>query len=456
MIANDGLFFQMPKGSLPASTTSSGQRIAVVGSGISGLSAAWLLNTRHDVTVFEADHRIGGHSHTVIAGGLPVDTGFIVYNAATYPNLTALFAHLGVATRATDMGFAVSLDHGRLEYAGGDLGGLFAQSGNLVSPRFWSMLADLVKFYRRAPRDLPDLRDETLGAYLDRLGAGAAFRDDHLYPMAAAIWSTPAAMIADAPAAAFIRFCENHGLLKLGARPVWRTVEGGSRAYVAALTAPFASRIRTGCPVLAVRRQDSGVEILTASGPEWFDAVVIAAHADAALAMLADPDADERRVLGGFGYRRNRAVLHTDPAVMPRRRRVWSAWNYAAAGSGGDRQLSVTYWMNRLQTWLPEDRPLFVSLNPLVEPDPARVHGEWSYDHPVFDRAAEQAQAEIWRISGRRSTWFCGAHLGAGFHEDGLQSGLAVAEALGGVRRPWQVADESGRIALPQDWRAAA
>lgn len=456
LIANDGLYFQMPKGPLPVDQNARGQRVAVIGSGISGLSAAWLLSTRHDVTVFEADPRIGGHSNTHSVGGLPVDTGFIVYNAVTYPNLTALFAHLGVATRATDMGFAVSLDQGRLEYAGGDLGGLFAQGSNLVSPRFWSMLADLVKFYRRAPRDLPSLRDETLGAYLDRLGAGAAFRDDHLYPMAAAIWSTPAAMVADAPAGAFIRFCENHGLLKLGARPVWRTVEGGSRAYVAALTAPFASRIRTACPVTAVRRYAAGVAIESAAGQEHFDAVIIATHADAALAMLPDADADEARVLGAFGYRRNRAVLHGDPAVMPRRRRVWSAWNYAADGSGGDLQLSVTYWMNRLQTWLPKDQPLFVSLNPLVEPDPALVHGEWSYDHPVFDRTAERAQAEIWQISGRRRTWFCGAHLGAGFHEDGLQSGLAVAEALGGVRRPWQVADESGRIALPQAWRAAA
>ena len=433
-----------------------GQRIAVVGSGIAGLSAAWLLNTRHDVTVFEADGRIGGHSNTQMVGGQPVDTGFIVYNEATYPNLTALFAHLGVATRATDMGFAVSLDQGRLEYAGGDLNGLFAQRRNLVSRRFWSMLADLVKFYRRAPRDLPHLGDITLGAYLDSLGAGAAFRQDHLYPMAAAIWSMPAAMIADAPAGAFIRFCENHGLLKLGARPVWRTVEGGSRAYVQALSAPLRSRIHTDCAVRAVRRYDTGVEISTERGTDHFDAVVIAAHADAALAMLADADADEARVLGAFGYRRNRAVLHCDPAPMPRRRRVWSAWNYAAQGSGDAAELSVTYWMNRLQTWLPDDAPLFVSLNPLVEPDPARVYGEFSYDHPVFDRAAERAQAEIWHLSGRRRTWFCGAHLGAGFHEDGLQSGLAVAEALGGVRRPWQVAGESDRIALPVQPKAAA
>jgi len=432
----------------PSSSPESARSIAVIGSGISGLSAAWLLSRTHDVQVFEADARIGGHSHTREVAGHAVDTGFIVYNEATYPNLTALFAHLGVATRETDMGFAVSLDQGRLEYAGGDLGGLFAQKRNLVSPRFWRMLADLVRFYRQAPRDLPGLDALTLGAYLDRLGASAAFRDDHLYPMAAAIWSTPVAMIPDQPAAAFIRFCENHGLLNLGARPAWRTVEGGSRAYVQALTAPFADRIHTATPVRQVRRLPQGVEVLTDQGTARFDAVVIATHADSALAMLADADAEERRVLGAFSYRPNLAVLHSDTALLPRRKRVWSAWNYAAEGAGGNTELSVTYWMNKLQGWLPEDLPLFVTLNPLREPDPAKVHARIAYDHPVFDMAADRAQSQLWDLQGRRSTWFCGAHFGAGFHEDGLQAGLAVAEALGSERRPWRVADESGRIQI--------
>jgi predicted NAD/FAD-binding protein len=436
----------MPLGDNPAQTPV--QSVAVIGSGISGLSAAWLLSRHHDVQVFEAASRIGGHSNTLDVAGHPVDTGFIVYNEATYPNLTALFAHLGVATRATDMGFAVSLDQGRLEYAGGDLGGLFAQKRNLVSPRFWRMLADLVRFYRQAPRDLPDLHDVSLGDYLDRLGMSAAFRDDHLYPMAAAIWSTPVAMIPDQPAAAFIRFCENHGLLNLGARPPWRTVEGGSRAYVARLSAPFADRIHTSTPVRSIRRLPHGVEVHTDTGSARFDAVVVATHADRALALLADADADERRVLGAFSYRPNLAVLHSDRTLMPRRERVWSAWNYASMPGATAPSLQVTYWMNKLQTWLPADLPLFVTLNPLHVPDPATVHATIAYDHPVFDLPADQAQSRLWHLQGHRRTWFCGAHFGAGFHEDGLQAGLAVAEHIGGVRRPWQVADESGRIRI--------
>ncbi|WP_028639776.1 NAD(P)/FAD-dependent oxidoreductase [Novosphingobium acidiphilum] len=440
----------MPLGDNPAPGPAQipAQKVAVIGSGISGLSAAWLLSRHHDVQVFEASDRIGGHSNTVEVQGRPVDTGFIVYNTATYPNLTALFDHLGVATRATDMGFAVSLDQGRLEYAGGNLGGLFAQKRNLASPRFWRMLSDLVRFYRQAPRDLPDLHDVSLGDYLDRLGMSTAFRDDHLYPMAAAIWSTPVAMIPDQPAAAFIRFCENHGLLNLGTRPAWRTVEGGSRAYVERLSAPFADAIHTATPVRSIRRLPHGVELQTDAGPARFDAVVVATHADRALALLADADADERRVLGAFGYRPNLAVLHSDTALMPLRRRVWSAWNYASIGDTSDPSLSVTYWMNRLQTWLPDDLPLFVTLNPLHMPDPAKVHATIAYDHPVFDMPAGRAQGQLWDLQGRRRTWFCGAHFGAGFHEDGLQAGLAVAEDIGGVRRPWQVADESGRIQI--------
>ncbi|WP_343611918.1 NAD(P)/FAD-dependent oxidoreductase [Novosphingobium sp.] len=423
--------------------------IAIVGSGISGLSAAWLLAQRHRVTLFEGDGRIGGHSHTVMVGDTPVDTGFIVYNEETYPNLTALFAHLEVPTQPAEMSFAVSLDDGRLEYAGTDLGGLFAQKGNLVSPRFWSMLRDLERFYRRAPRDLPMLDDMPLGSYLDRLGCGEAFRQDHLYPMAAAIWSTPVRDIPYYPAAAFIRFCENHGLLKLGRRPQWRTVTGGSRTYVQRLTASFADRIVTGQPVRQIRRGEDGVHLHLDGGEQRFDHVVIATHADQALALLADADGPERHMLGAFGYRRNEAVLHTDPRVMPKRPRVWSSWNYASRGGAGDPDLSVTYWMNRLQG-LPEDRPLFVTLNPLVEPDPALVHRREIYHHPIFNAAAGRAQKDLWSLQGERNTWFAGAYFGAGFHEDGLQAGLAVAEELGGVRRPWLVKDESARIALPQ------
>jgi predicted NAD/FAD-binding protein len=421
--------------------------IAIVGSGISGLSAAWLLSRRHRVTLYEADDRIGGHSHTVTAGGTAVDTGFIVYNEQAYPNLTALFRHLDVPTKATEMSFAVSLDRGRLEYSGTDLGGLFAQRRNLASPRFWSMLRDLERFYRRAPRELADMGSLGLGDYLDGLGCGAAFRDDHLYPMAAAIWSTPVDDIPDYPAAAFVRFCENHGLLKLGRRPLWRTVDGGSREYVERLTRSFAGRISTSRRVRGIRRVPGGVAIDGGGGTERFDHVVIAAHADQALAMLDDADAHEHRLLGAFGYRRNEAVLHADPSLMPRRKRVWSSWNYASEAGEGAPALSVTYWMNRLQG-LPDSHPLFVTLNPIREPDPALVHRRDVYEHPVFDAAAGAAQAQLWSLQGVRNTWFCGAYFGAGFHEDGLQAGLAVAEQLGGVRRPWTVAGESDRIRI--------
>ncbi|MGV3512530.1 MAG: NAD(P)/FAD-dependent oxidoreductase [Novosphingobium sp.] len=418
--------------------------IAVVGSGISGLSAAWLLSKRHRVTLFEAAERLGGHSNTVEAAGVPVDTGFIVYNEHTYPNLTALLAHLGVPTRETVMSFGVSLDNGKLEYSG-DLRGLFAQKRNLVSPRFWSMLRDLVRFYKAAPRDLPEMGDLGLGAYLDGLGCGPAFRDDHLYPMAAAIWSTPVHDIPHHPAAAFVRFFENHGLLQFRERPRWRTVEGGSREYVKRISAPFIDGIRLSSRVHRVRRLPEKVQIDAGRGWEEFDHVVIASHADHSLAMLTDADAEEQRLLGAFPYRHNEAVLHADARLMPKRRRVWSAWNYAARRNDETQQLSVTYWMNRLQN-LPTQKALFVTLNPIEEPAPSLVFQRESYDHPVFDAAAVAAQKQLWSLQGRRRTWFCGAWFGAGFHEDGLQSGLAVAEQLGGLRRPWTVADESGRI----------
>lgn len=423
-------------------------RIAVIGSGISGLSAAWLLSRRHKVTLYEADTRLGGHSNTVDARGTPVDTGFIVYNEKTYPNLTALFAHLSVPTQDADMSFAVSLDSGRMEYSGNGLSGLFAQKRNLANPRFYGMLRDLVRFYREAPGEVEAAEGLSLSAYLDARGYGAAFRDDHLFPMAAAIWSTPSAQVGDYPASAFIRFFTNHGLLQLTNRPLWRTVRGGSRSYVTRLLDDTDATIVRGDPVTFLQRVGGRVCVGVKSGESrWYDHVVVATHADQALALLSDASADETRLLGAFSYTRNEAVLHSDAALMPKRRRAWAAWNYLSEGRGTERRLSVTYWMNILQS-LPIRHDLFVTLNPARPIAPDSIIRSEVYEHPVFNLPALAAQERLWSLQGERNTWFCGAYFGSGFHEDGLQAGLAVAEALGGVRRPWVVPNESGRIRI--------
>jgi predicted NAD/FAD-binding protein len=424
-----------------------GLEVAVIGSGIAGLSAAWLLSRRHRVILYESATRPGGHSNTVDVGGIPVDTGFIVFNEATYPNLKALFAHLGVPTKASEMSFAVSLDGGDLEYAGTDLGGLFAQRRNIVRPRFWSMLRDLRRFYREAPVHAQDMSPSvTLGEYLDTHQYGEAFQLDHLLPMAAAIWSASASSLRDYPALHFIHFCENHGLLKFVNRPVWRTVNGGSREYVKKLLAGI-GETRLGRAAQSIRRLHDSVAVRDESGDEQgFDHVVLACHADQALALIDNPTEQECTLLGAFGYTRNRAVLHGDTRFMPRRRSVWASWNYLGRRDHTD-ELLVTYWMNRLQG-LANVPPLFVTLNPVVEPALESIIREEFYDHPRFDSEAMRAQKGLWSLQGGNRTWFCGAYFGAGFHEDGLQSGLAVAEQLGGARRPWSVPNESGRITV--------
>ncbi|MGZ3273824.1 MAG: NAD(P)/FAD-dependent oxidoreductase [Caulobacteraceae bacterium] len=434
------------------------QRIAVCGSGISGLSAAWLLSRRHQVTLYEAEPRLGGHTCTVrtpaAQGALPVDMGFIVYNEAAYPNLAALFRRLGVETRETCMSLGISLDDGDLEYGSRGLGGILAQPSNLIRPRFLSMLSELIRFYRESPRDMANrtLAGLSLGDYLNLRGYSEPFQTDHLLPQAAAIWSSPVARTRDYPAEAFVRFFDNHGLLKLLARPAWRTVSGGSSAYVERLMADFAGEARLASGVTAIRRFADRVVVRDRSGAEeTFDQVVVATHADQALGLLEEPSPSEAALLGAIRYGPNEVVLHTDEALMPRRRRAWSSWNYV--GHRGERDEAapptVSYWMNRLQGL--QGPPLFVTLNPTRPPAADKVLERRLFEHPLFDGRALAAQRELWSLQGERRTWFCGAYFGAGFHEDGLQAGLAVAEAIGGVRRPWTVPHESGRIFLPRE-----
>jgi len=437
-------------------------RIAVVGTGIAGMSAAWLLNRLHNITVYEKNAWIGGHSNTVDAPGVgdvtPVDTGFIVYNERSYPNLIALFDHLDVPTKPSDMSFAASLGGGAFEYAGTDLNGLLGQRANIVRPRFWRMMRDVLRFYKEAPAllDDPTAGELSLGDFLRRGGYSRSFIDDHLLPMGAAIWSTTAPEMEDYPAQAFVRFFESHGLLLLKDRPQWRTVDGGSRAYVRRLTAPYRDKIRkTG--VKAVRRYPERVEVEDDNGNvETYDQVVIASHADEAYGLLSDPDFRETELLGTWRYTKNRAVLHSDPSLMPGRRRVWSSWNFIEGQQGGSNGgLCVTYWMNRLQS-LETSTPLFVTLNPVHEPAADKVIRTFDYTHPYFDGTALASQRQLWRLQGHRRTWYCGSYFGYGFHEDALQSGLAVAEQLGGLRRPWSVPGENGRIHLHPNARAAA
>lgn len=428
-------------------------RIAVIGSGIAGLAAAWLLSRRGAVVLYEAEPRLGGHANTVdvpLAGStISVDTGFLVYNEVNYPNLVRLFDHLGVETAPSDMSFAVSLDGGAFEYAGSP-GGMVGQKSNLLRPAFWSMAADIARFYRTAPAALDAPADLTVGAWLARNGYGRAFAERHLLPMAAAIWSAPAAEIMRFPVAAFVRFFVNHGLLRFAGRPRWRTVAGGSRRYVERLAAEIRGDVRLATPVASVRRTPTAVIVRDAHGHEdRFDRVVLACHADQALRLLG-PGAhdDERAVLAALRYQPNRAVLHTDPSLMPRRRRLWSSWNHVApAGADPESPIAVTYWLNRLQP-LATGTDLFLSMNPAAEPRPESVIAEPAYAHPLFDGPALAAQARLPAIQGRDRVWLCGAYAGWGFHEDGLKAGLAVAEALGALP-PWAARSEPAATPMP-------
>ena len=423
-------------------------KVAVIGSGISGLAAAHRLRGHARVTLFEAGSYFGGHTHTVDVS-LPdrhghtvthgVDTGFLVFNERTYTGLIALLAELQVPTAPSDMSFSVQvpgagvLGARALEWSGSNLATVFAQRRNLLRPRFWGMLSELLRFNRLCT-DLAESGQEQalvqpLGDFLDQHGFGAAFRHWYFLPMLGCIWSCPTDQMLRFPVATMVRFCHNHGLIQVQNRPQWHTVAGGARRYVHAILQGLDARLAT--PVTHIERTMAGVSVRAAGVTEPFDAVVLAVHSDQALRLLAQPSAAERRVLGAIRYQPNRAVLHTDTRVMPRRRAAWAAWNYERAADGAQESARVClhYWLNRLQP-LPFAQPVLVSLNPVSPIDPAKILGEFDYDHPVFDLSAWSAQKQVTELQGVQRTWFAGAWTGYGFHEDGLQSGYRAADAL--------------------------
>lgn len=417
-------------------------RIAVIGSGISGVGAAWMLSPAHHVDVYEAESWLGGHARTldVAVDGqtFPVDTGFMVFNDRTYPNLCRLFERLGVHWTETDMSFSVQVASAGVEWSGTNLNTVFAQRHNIANPRFLRMIADVLKFSRDASRLLADpLVDQlTLGQLLEHEGYSDTFIDWYLIPMGASIWSTPAGKMLDYPAGTFLRFCDNHGLLHVTGKPMWRSVTGGSRTYVAAALNGLSGEAFVSEPVERVSRDASGVTLHTAHRTRSYDAVIIAAHAPQSLAMLQDPTDTEREVLGAFGYQPNRVFLHTDASYLPNSRRAWASWNwYANSEECCKDELALTYWIDNLQS-LTGSQPILETLNPHKEFAAGSVLSELSFDHPLFTGQAIAAQTRLPQIQGVQGVWYAGAWQRYGFHEDGLLSGIRAAEALGATL-PW-------------------
>ncbi len=414
--------------------------IAIIGTGISGMGMAHLLYPKHDITVYEKSAEIGGHTRTRIVDydgkKIPVDTGFIVFNERNYPNLVGLFKQLGVATHKSDMTFAATVDNGRFEWCARDLNGIFGQRRNLFNPRFYRMLRDVKRFNTHARQSVDANPDLTLAALVNMLGLGHGFLVNYLLPMGGAIWSCSPTTMLDFPAATFVRFFENHGLLSFSGQPQWYTVTGGSCEYMRRLTAPFADRIRTDCAAVNVRRENGSVHVRDCRGEERiYDRVVFASHADETLTMLRDATADERAILGAFTYQKNHAFLHKDITVMPRRKRCWASWVYRTDTAAAEPAISVSYWMNLLQG-IDDSKPLFVTLNPITPIAPEHIFDEHVFEHPVFTRAAMVAQARLPDIQGQQNSWFAGAYTRYGFHEDGLLSAVTVAQQMGETI-PW-------------------
>lgn len=417
-------------------------RIAIIGTGISGMSAAYLLHPQHEITVYEKHHTVGGHARTRVvdfAGTqVPVDTGFIVFNDRNYPNLMGLFKKLAVPFHKSDMSFALTLDRGRFEWGAKSLNAVFGQRSNFFRPSFHRLLREVMRFNSDAPAHVAKTPGLTLSQLAKEMNLSDAFLRHYILPMGGAIWSAPPALIMEFPAQTFVQFFANHGLLSTSGQPQWFTVTGGSIEYIKRLIAPFKDRFRMNCAATHITRQHGKVQITDSRQQTLeYDHVILASHADETLAMLDDASADEKRVLGAFGFKRNTAVLHCDPGFMPKRRRCWASWIYHCEGNAGEElQIGVTYWMNLLQG-IDAKYPLFVTLNPTHEIALDNVFDTFGFEHPVFTQAAIDAQAEIPALQGINNTWFCGAWQRYGFHEDGIQSAVNVAEKLGATI-PWR------------------
>ncbi|MCL4113043.1 UNVERIFIED_CONTAM: hypothetical protein GTU68_049965 [Idotea baltica] len=420
------------------------QSIAIIGSGITGLSAAWLLHKKYDITLFEKNDYLGGHTHThdVIEANnnLAIDSGFIVYNEKNYPNLVGLFNQLDVKTQSTDMSFSFSLNQGEIEYAGTGLAGMFAQKSNLIKPKHWRLLKEIVRFNKVAHADLDSLEKNktsefTLGDFLKQHNFSADLQENYLLPMGAAIWSCPVEIMYNFPAFSFLRFFANHGLIDLKDRPQWRSVVGGSREYIKKMMLTLESQISFQGKATSVIRENDSVSIESGNSHSKFDQVVFACHADEALKLLDQATGTEHSVLSCFKYQENKTFLHTDESLMPKRKNAWCCWNYLAQSDAKNNKVTASYWMNMLQKFKAAC-DYFVTLNPYQQIDPTKVIKQMTYHHPVFDRNAIEAQTRLGELQSIKNSWFCGSYAGYGFHEDGLLSSVKVCEQLG-VIAPW-------------------